>query len=150
MVYVQSTVWKPYANGSMDQDHGAMVCRKCGSTNIEVWETPELTHYGKFICVDCDCFNGWAPKPQENKNDRPRRNKKLHDKYGKDFCQLCLREPDKSGSLPNESVLEAHHVISLKEGGSDEPENLWTVCTDCHKLFHARRLEFSKYLFEVE
>jgi predicted HNH restriction endonuclease len=46
--------------------------------------------------------------------------------------------------------LEVHHAIPVKDGGSDDSENLWTVCTDCHKLIHARRLEFSKYLFEVQ
>jgi hypothetical protein len=133
----------------MSQDHGAMVCRKCEGTNIEVWETPELTHYGKFMCADCGTFNGWAPKPAENKHDRPKRNKKLYEKYGKNFCQLCLRDSGIVGSLPSESVLEVHHVIAVKEGGADSPENLWTVCTDCHKLIHARRLELSKYLFEI-
>ena len=36
--------------------------------------------------------------------------------------------------------LEVHHVQHLKDGGTNDPENLRTLCTDCHKLAHQQPL----------
>jgi hypothetical protein len=33
---------------------------------------------------------------------------------------------------------EAHHIIQISEGGSNQLENLKTLCYDCHKLEHSR------------
>ena len=36
--------------------------------------------------------------------------------------------------------LEVHHVQHLEDGGSNELENLLTLCGDCHKAQHQPRL----------
>ena len=33
--------------------------------------------------------------------------------------------------------VEVHHVKHLRDGGSDDLENLVTLCYDCHKARHA-------------
>lgn len=43
-----------------------------------------------------------------------------------DACQLCSTEKD----------LHVHHIIPKSEGGADNPLNLITVCSTCHKLIH--------------
>lgn len=47
---------------------------------------------------------------------------------------MCRRE-----ELPLPEVLEAHHVVEVQEGGSDERDNLWIVCTACHSMIHYLR-----------
>jgi 5-methylcytosine-specific restriction endonuclease McrA len=32
-----------------------------------------------------------------------------------------------------------HHVVEVAEGGSDDPENVWTICEPCHLVIHALR-----------
>lgn len=39
-------------------------------------------------------------------------------------CQVCKKSKDK--------ILRTHHVLYKSEGGSDRPNNLITVCDDCH------------------
>ena len=45
-------------------------------------------------------------------------------------CQHCYH---KGGS---DTKLEVHHVIQRKDGGSDRPDNLVTLCHDCHSALH--------------
>ena len=35
--------------------------------------------------------------------------------------------------------LEVHHVVARSRGGSNEPENLVTLCSGCHRVWHERR-----------
>jgi len=46
------------------------------------------------------------------------------DKY---TCQICKKR---------EGILQTHHIIQRKDGGSDRPDNLTTVHKDCHSDFH--------------
>jgi 5-methylcytosine-specific restriction endonuclease McrA len=45
-------------------------------------------------------------------------------------CQCC-------GSSYN---LHVHHVTPRGRGGDDAPENLITLCADCHSALHAREI----------
>jgi hypothetical protein len=45
-------------------------------------------------------------------------------------CQICLK------SFP---TLELHHLIPLKQNGSDSPDNLISVCRKCHNLIELSR-----------
>jgi 5-methylcytosine-specific restriction endonuclease McrA len=44
-------------------------------------------------------------------------------------CQCC-------GSMQN---LEVHHLKFRSRSGSDEQQNLITLCTDCHSHVHSKR-----------
>ena len=46
------------------------------------------------------------------------------DKY---TCQYCKTK---------QGTLEVHHIIFRSNGGSDEPDNLITLCRNCHKELH--------------
>jgi len=46
-------------------------------------------------------------------------------------CQRCGKSQDASKSL------HAHHERRVVEGGEDHPENLTTVCKECHDKIHA-------------
>lgn len=36
----------------------------------------------------------------------------------------------------DDGKLNVHHILPVCEGGGDEPENLVTLCIDCHKEMH--------------
>ena len=36
----------------------------------------------------------------------------------------------------DDGKLNVHHILPVCEGGGDEPENLVTLCVDCHKETH--------------
>lgn len=56
----------------------------------------------------------------------------LHrDKYQ---CQICNRKDS----------LEVHHIIARKDQGTNTPENLITLCKNCHKNVTNGTLEFTK------
>jgi hypothetical protein len=46
------------------------------------------------------------------------------DKY---TCKICKKQL---------GILQTHHIIQKKDGGSDRPENLVTVHKDCHEKYH--------------
>lgn len=102
--------------------------------------TPELTHWGKYICSDpqCERFLAWVKKPDNEKRNR-RNSKKLAKPFedaGIDYCQLCLR---KRCELPPNMTFVAHHIIEVQDGGTDDPINLLHLCTFCHELVHLLR-----------
>lgn len=49
-------------------------------------------------------------------------------------CQIC------KGKRKN-TRLEVHHIIFRSQGGSDEAENLITLCHTCHSALHAGRIK---------
>ena len=57
----------------------------------------------------------------------------LHrDKYK---CQCCGKKPSEKKKIK----FHVHHLESRKVGG-DAPDNLITLCEDCHKLYHLEKL----------
>ena len=36
----------------------------------------------------------------------------------------------------DDGKLNVHHIVPVSEGGGDEPENLVTLCVECHKKIH--------------
>lgn len=42
------------------------------------------------------------------------------------LCRLCGRVVDLCDS-------ELDHKVALQFGGSNEPDNLWTLCVECHQ-----------------
>ena len=49
-------------------------------------------------------------------------------------CQCCKGKH-------KDSKLEVHHIIFRSEGGSDEAENLITLCHTCHKALHDGKIK---------
>ena len=47
------------------------------------------------------------------------------------LCALC-------GS---DKYIQLHHCVKRSQGGSDVPQNLITLCADCHVLAHGMKLQ---------
>ena len=59
-------------------------------------------------------------------------NLKAYAKYRDGYkCRACGRSKHKDGVK-----LEVHHIIREADGGTDVPENVVTLCEDCHKAHH--------------
>lgn len=56
-------------------------------------------------------------------------------------CQRC-------GATNTE--LHAHHLLPKSRGGPDIPENLATVCKDCHEDIHGRPIGGDSQKFDME
>lgn len=41
---------------------------------------------------------------------------------------------------PHTRFLEVHHIVPRIKGGTNQPENLITLCAACHRMWHERRL----------
>ena len=112
-------------------------CQFCGSADIAFELTPNLPHYGKETCRSCGRHSRWVPKPDSDKIRRPAAHKDLVSKYGNGYCEMCLILEER---LPPGQTLEAQHVREYQHGGSEVRENIWIVCTRCHKLIHWLRV----------
>lgn len=53
-------------------------------------------------------------------------------------CRMCGR---------TNVALHLHHVRYRSEGGPDVPENLMTLCHECHALVHSDKRQFQPTLF---
>ena len=59
-------------------------------------------------------------------------NLKAYAKYRDGYkCRACGKSKFKDGVR-----LEVHHIIRKADGGTDVPENVVTLCEDCHKTHH--------------
>lgn len=61
--------------------------------------------------------------------------RKIRDSYAKEhpFCEECFRK----GIMI--AVEEVHHIKPLSEGGTNNKENLISLCKSCHARVHAKR-----------
>lgn len=50
-------------------------------------------------------------------------------------CQCCGLDNDLAQALYGRP-LEIHHIQPRREGGSDDPSNLTTLCSPCHRAYH--------------
>ncbi len=111
-------------------------CPHCATdTEQEVRVRESGKHYADAICCDCGKHAGFPPKPDSDptKYKRPSAHKDLVRKYSKGFCEMCLC---KANDLPKGQTLEAQHVQEFQDGGSERRENIWIICTGCHRLIH--------------
>ena len=56
-------------------------------------------------------------------------------------CRVCGKSKHKDGAR-----LEVHHIRRKADGGTDTPDNVVTLCEDCHKAHHQgdRKLKFRR------
>ena len=112
------------------------VCSSCGGDVFNDVFTPNSPHYAKRVCSSCSTFHSWLKKPEDDsrKNKRPQSHRGLVKKFSSGICEMCLRT-----EFGTNETLEAHHVKRYKDGGAAVRENIWILCTGCHKLVHWRR-----------
>lgn len=124
-------------------DHNE-TCRHCqhpGPHVVEVQTTG--VHHAKVECAKCRRFLRWLSKPDSDptKYKRPQTHRDLVSKFSNGFCEMCLRDKNE---LPKGQTLEAQHVIEFQDGGSEKRENIWIVCTACHRIIHWLRTYVGK------
>lgn len=93
-------------------------------------------------CTLCSGWLGWGGKSKQLKDAEGKRVETSiwsAKRLGIDTCQYCRRTKD---TLGDRERLEVHHVVPVDEGGDDKLENIWVVCTSCHKEIHHRRVYF--------
>lgn len=120
-------------------------CRVCNYPCV-VTLRPGTPHYGEIRCPDHG--HDWVPKPNSKKRAKRKSNLKLKNSIPEgynNFCELCMRSKPLLSKLNPPLFLEVHHVIEVQELGSNDPENLRLLCSECHELIHARRRSFNRY-----
>ena len=117
-------------------------CGECGA-DVEVVEKilGEGPHYSKIECAECGKYLAFGKKPA-NEGKRGK-NKHTPESLSISHCQMCQRDENRLGSR---GVLEVHHVEEIQDGGADIPENIWVICTSCHKLIHHQRTYLNQHL----
>lgn len=101
-IVVESNTFKP-------DIHGSPPCRVCGCDRTHiVIEKSSSAHYGAIRCAGCDCFQGWAPKPETLKR-REDTQKQLQDLLDNphlsratwDFCMSLQAQLKRGKKLSN-------------------------------------------------
>jgi len=128
-------------------DFRVMTCKKCGIVEKPYTNGQSNPVHGyKVYCHACHTWLGWSGKTKQLKNEDGERqisSQWTAKRLQIDTCQCCLRSLEKLGD--NES-LEIHHVVPVKDGGSDKLDNIWILCTTCHKEVHHRRVYFNGHM----
>ena len=127
------------------------LCDKCDG-KIIFEETPNLQHYGKLVCLNCDKWFKWVNKPNGGGKRTKTSKYSIQQILGfhkkeKEFCFFCLRTKNQLGF--NETIT-IDHIEELNKGGKDELENLQILCTACHKLKNWVYLYVNKHLNKKE
>lgn len=52
-------------------------------------------------------------------------------------CRHC-------GGKSKDNILEVHHLVQRRDGGSDRPDNLITLCSICHDAYHRGEFKLDK------
>lgn len=112
-------------------------CTSCGDAGphkFVMMDTGVL--YAKYVCGECSRWITWVQKPDSDptKYKRPNQHRDLVKEFSRGFCEMCLC---RSSELPKGQTLEAQHVLEYAEhNGSSERENIWILCTGCHRMVH--------------
>lgn len=107
------------------------VCEKCGNTFIS---NKVLRKDRKKHCDNCKRNVVHYKKDPTSILDLSKRTISKILKRSKIGCQICNW---------NESTCDIHHIISKKEGGSDNISNLIIVCPNCHRILHTIKNRYS-------
>jgi 5-methylcytosine-specific restriction endonuclease McrA len=119
-------------------------CKKCGLVEPVTYGEVSDVHGYKLHCPHCGMYVGWGGKTQAIKNgngERVRSSQWTAKRLNADHCEMCQRRKDFLGKGER---LEIHHVLEISQGGEDVPENIWILCTACHRIVHHQRT----YLYE--
>ena len=68
------------------------------------------------------------------------KNKKTIEKARKKYCEYCGRA----------GRIEVHHIKTRGSGGDDVPENLISLCCECHVKAHSGQIPKEKLKYIVE
>lgn len=109
-------------------------CKKILPISKIVLEVSQFdTHLMKNPTLISEKLKHWGYQKGFNYGFSSKREAILHrDNYN---CQLCGKK---------HTLLEVHHIIWRSRGGSDDEDNLITLCHDCHSKIHDGSLTIDK------
>lgn len=109
-------------------------CKKILPISKIVLEVSQFdTHLMKNPSLISKKIKHWAYQKGFNYEFSSRKEAVLHrDKY---TCQICGKKHTK---------LEVHHIIYRSNGGTDNENNLITLCEDCHSAIHDGKIVLTK------
>lgn len=84
-------------------------------------------------CIHCNKKSKIGVKQLKNNSKRDNKHMYFADyqkEKGRYFCECCLNK---------NTPLNIHHIIQVKDNGSNEPENLQLLCKPCHDIVHCIR-----------
>ena len=58
---------------------------------------------------------------------------------------IVERDDNQCQKCGAEKKLGIHHVVSLREGGTNDPDNLVTLCRSCHMTLHHKQGDMPKW-----
>jgi len=120
------------------------ICEWCGK---------KIENKRRSSCCTKECTNNFlnATSPVRYANSGSRGGYPGHILRRDNFsCRICgefhgwtnehgIRTPTSDGQLA------IHHIKSVHDGGSDAPDNLQTVCRDCHNIIHGYRYGYTAH-----
>ena len=121
-------------------------CQHCSETVTPIKRRgdPHDLHGHRMDCPACGKFMGWGGRKKEAtiNGNRQFSTQWPPSRLGIDHCQMCERKAHHLG----EGKLNSHHVVEIAKGGEDEPDNIWVVCTSCHRLIHHQRTYINQHV----
>ena len=128
-------------------DFRVFTCPTCGAVGKPYTDGQSHAAHGyKLFCSSCRRWLGWSGKTKQIRTEEGERKASSQwsaKRLGITQCQSCLRTLERLG---DNEALEVHHVVPIKDGGQDKLENIWVVCTTCHKEIHHRRVYFNGHM----
>lgn len=66
-------------------------------------------------------------------------------------CHLCLVNNNIHQKVKKRfrSIIEIHHLIERNDGGTNTPENLIPICSNCHSKVHEGLIKLDKWYFST-
>lgn len=109
-------------------------CKKVLPVSKIVLEVSQFdTHLMKNSSLISEKIKHWAYQKGFNYEFSSRREAVLHrDNY---TCQICGKKNIR---------LEVHHIIFRSQGGTDDENNLITLCGDCHNGIHSGKIVLTR------
>ena len=109
-------------------------CKKILPISKVVLEVSQFdTHLMKNPALISEKLKHWGYQKGFNYSFSSRREAVLHrDKY---TCQICGKK---------HARLEVHHIIYRSQGGTDDENNLITLCESCHSAIHDGKIVLTK------
>lgn len=120
----------PRGQGATNYSITICECRSCGQASVQTSHGEKLLTRPHLEAVKCDTVI--TSSGERNHRTIPpstRRDVLARDRYR---CQ--------APGCRNTRFLEVHHLQSRANGGNNKPENLITLCSRCHQLWHERGL----------
>lgn len=99
---------------------------ECGQFDMQLMKDPSIRNESKIH---------WAY--QKGPNYRFANTKEMVRNRDNYTCQCCKGKR-------KDSKLEVHHIVFRSQGGSDNQENLITLCHTCHSLLHSGKISLDK------